>query len=425
MMKRSSSLSIILTLFIVYMPQPSSLMITSLIKITTNHALKSLINREVGMIHLRPVPYKTPNVSLVIWKGYGIDPNNYRDFSHNIQQYGKLRNLNIEVFIPKHNTIPHHTNSKNIFLFGHSSGGYDALKINHPDIKATVTYGATHNSKRKLYMGIGKIPKPLNKSTLTMIGERDGYISYRNILDEFPDPQNRSTHNALVIRGTNHLCISNNQTNSICRSLKLNDLPQYPLFTLEDASKRIASVLVDYILYKMRKDPFFLKYVQNTSQFLKYVETMSRLDRMVLPVMIKASIDLHTCIIDSFKSFWRFLLSKPTPTNGKVFRNDDRSTIWIKMHRNNTHTPIDLQASRVKQLYNSILRPQNISISKVSYRRCSTTLEWLLRKPKIIRAKSRNVLHPQRTIVTQFFTYKQYIYIKVPSILSICETCSV
>mgnify|MGYP002009443153 CR=1 FL=1 len=397
-----------LFLFLSFIPLSTQMkMITHFLKTTSNKVFKTILNR--GLIHLRPISYETPNISLIIWGGYGVSPHHYTGFSEYIQQYGKLRNLNVEVFIPEYQTIPCDTNSKNIFLFGHSSGGYDALQLKREDIHAVITYGATHNSKGKLYMGIGKIPKIHNKNTLTMIGEKDGYISYINILDEFS--KTNTTHNSLIVRGTNHLCVSNNETNSICKMIGLKD--QFSKIDRKNASKRIASVIVDYILYIMKKDQFFLKYIENTRGYLKFVETFIRLDRFVLPVMIKETVDHHICIMDRFQSFWKFILSKPTYSRGKVY--SDISTIWVKCFKKTSYPQMNKQISRVNRMYNSFLQKQNISIDHVKYHRCATTLEWIIRKPEI------NYTDNSNTLVLQYFLYKNYMYIKAPSILSICE----
>ena len=91
-----------------------------------------------------------------------------------------------------------------------------------------------------------KIPKSLNNPTLSIIGEKDGYISYNNLLDEGLDNE---LYKTICIKDANHLCISKNSNNPnlISRIFNLRDNPT----VLSDMLmiNRVSSVVIDYILY--------------------------------------------------------------------------------------------------------------------------------------------------------------------------------
>lgn len=380
---------------------------------------------------MKPIPYNIPtistmtyNVSLVIWHGYGIDPANYREFANNIQKYGRIRDLNIEVFIPKINTIPSHVSSNNLFLFGHSSGGYDALNCNSDVVNATVVYGASHNTKKKLYGGLGKIPKDPLKKTLTMLGEKDGYFSYLNILDEFSDTSSRN-HKAIVIDGTNHLCITNNQSNIFSKTLNIHDNHKSTL-SIGIACNRVASVLVDYMLYNIRRDPFFLKYIQNTRDKINVINRLQMLDKIALPVMMALSLCVSATNIsnrnqnmgamDKYRNFWMFLFSKPNKKKNKVFIDD--TTVWVKLFNDaepacSNHNT-DFQLSKIKHVYNNILCLHNIKVTSVNYHTHATTLGWLMSPPIVSSVKEGLV-----SITIERFVFRRYVYLKVPKIMTI------
>lgn len=404
-------MNILLSLLLLFFLTPSSPLITSLIKLSAYNAFKAVTNRELGMIHLRPNPYNIPNVSIVLWHGYGIAPTNYRQFAQHIQQYGSMRDLSIEVFIPKHYTIPSQIYAKNVYLFGHSSGGYDALRCNNPIVNATMVYGASHNTKQRLYYGFGKIPKIPLKQTLTIFGEKDGYLSYMNILDEFCD---NATHKAIVLSATNHLCISNNQTNIFTKILNVHDKYHIPL-PLEIASNRVASVFVDYILYTMGKDPYFLKYVQNTRERIAVIERLMKLDKVVLPIMVSLSLKLSTATMDKYKNFFMFLLSKPNDGRGKVYM--DERTVWVKLcNSEQPKQPEHVEIVRIQHLYNSILNFQDINVTNVSFHTCATSLGWVRNKPGIaMMGKNKRDV----SITIERFLFRDYVYLKVPKIMAI------
>lgn len=274
---------------------------------------------------MRCIYTKDPNINLVIWRGYGIPNTNYLCFGRAIQDYGRVRDLNVNIYIPDSNIIPREC-KKNVVLFGHSQGGFDCLKYEDDRIMGKITYGATHNSERRLYMGMFKIPKSSSYPSLSIIGERDGYISYNNLRDEGLDDQ---LHKTICIRETNHLCISKNthRPNLISRVFNLRDNPT----SLSDMLmiNRVSSVVIDYLLYLYRGD---------------------------------RSIDIHL-------EYTRYVLSRPAVNNITNFVDFLRA----KPDANNTYTHESSKHVYIKS-YRRVLR------KFVFHKRCYTTLEWIMRR---------------------------------------------
>ena len=160
------------------------------------------INTYRRNINLRTDIKKANNINFVIWKGYAIPSKNYIKFSENIIKKGLKHNISINVTICDNYNLP---NLSNTILFGHSSGGYHCLN-NNDNIKARITYGA---SPKSIYDNtIFNIKNKLDTHILNIIGEYDGFISYKNLLDQKNyNIENNIINNKLICTKSNHFCI--------------------------------------------------------------------------------------------------------------------------------------------------------------------------------------------------------------------------
>jgi hypothetical protein len=288
--------------------------------------------RENGMISLNNNYREDKNrkLDLVLWKGYGYSPEDYIEFGTTIQNYGNIRDLNINVFIPSYNIIPRCCKKNSTILFGHSDGGFKCLKNSDDRVIGKVTYGATHNSEGNLYNGLFKIDK-LDIPSLSMIGQYDGFISYMCLLDEIcGNLSNHDKHHVVCVRNANHLCIVKNKELRLSKMLfGLND--NVVKLDYKSMMNTIASITVDYFNY----------IVSNYSGFERYVSD----SRMLLG---KTS-------VYNITNFVIFLQSKSV--NKRV----------MYIHDNGKHVYVKSYGKSIRD-------------KVVNTRRCFTTLEWIMRK---------------------------------------------
>jgi len=206
--------------------------------------VQSFINtyRYQGYINLRSNIKKANNINFVIWKGYAIPSKNYIKFGENIINNGLKKNININVTICDNYNLP---NLSNTILFGHSSGGYHSLN-NNDNIKARITYGA---SPKSIYDNtIFNIKNKLDTHILNIIGEYDGFISYKNLLDQKNyNIENNIINNKLICTKSNHFCITENKKTLIstllCKYDQMLDTNFYNMMN------DVSNTIISYILY--------------------------------------------------------------------------------------------------------------------------------------------------------------------------------
>lgn len=283
--------------------------------------------RENGMVTLLHKNNNKHSIDVVIWKGYGYRQDDYTQFGTSIQNYGNLRDLNINVFIPSYNIIPRCCKKNMTILFGHSDGGFKCLENKNEKIIGKITYGATHNSKGNLYNGMFKIKKT-DIPSLSMIGQYDGFISFGCLIDEIDD--NLNIHNVVCVRGTNHLCIVKNKELQLSKSIF--GLSDYVVKTdYRVMMNRVASITIDYINHLIGgNNTMFEKYIDESEQLLK-----------------KTTLYNITNFVD-------FLRCKPS------------SQCVAYVHQNSNYIYI--------KSYDKIIRDDIVNTT-----RCFTTLEWVMR----------------------------------------------
>lgn len=306
-------------------------MINTMIGASLNTLWDMYLFRERGMISLKSKNSidKGDILDIVIWKGYGYEVQDYKYFARTLQDYGNIRNLNMNIHIPSNNIIPRCCKKNNTVIFGHSDGGYKCLKEDNDKLIAKITYGATHNSKKQLYNGLFKILKGETPS-LSMIGENDGYISYGCLLDEISNSSNK--HEVLCVRGTNHLCIVKNKELLLSKIFGLKDNHDMDYFSM---TNRIASISVDYINYIKNKNMYFKNYIKRSDIFLK-----------------KTTFCNET-------NFINFLTCKPS-NQCVAYLHESRRHVYIKS-------------------FNKYIKSNLFKTYK-----CRTTLEWIMRNEKDI-----------------------------------------
>ena len=199
----------------------------------------------------------TADVNLVIWRGFGIKPRDYTEFGRILQSYGKMKNLDVNVYIPKYNIIPQEC-SKRTILFGHSTGGDECIRYTDIQNKllAKISYGATavHNNSS------------LNSTldTLCLFGEKDDFV--KDIHRQQSSFQ-RDNMRYVCVRGATHMCIVKN---TVYELFNINrDRKRFQNTVHIGMMNRIASITIDYIMYLTHNEKFFERYISDTISMLQ------------------------------------------------------------------------------------------------------------------------------------------------------------
>lgn len=334
------------------------------------------------------------NVSLVIWNGYNIKPIYYNKFVNLIQEIGYKKGLGIECHVVRKYKKP--KNLTNYYLFGHSSGGYQVLKDEYDkNIKANIVYGATHNSNKKLYFGIGKLKKEPLKKTLVILGDRDKFINVFNLNDEI---EKNSSYIHLISQNNYHDSISNGETNIIGKFLK-----DEKLYNNSYLSEEIAKYLIEYILYIEGDDNNMDYLIEDTNKYLECLNYVNYVDKTIVPSYVLNNL-FNDIEYQVFNDLIKFIISKPFLNNLKLYV--DYNTIWIKSFNKK------LSITNLEKCYNNIFNESKLFYSnyKVIVNKNKNTLDWIKNKPYIDNDK----------IIIQEFSFLFFNYYKVPTLVHFC-----
>ena len=286
--------------------------------INFNSIFRSSLNiiNKPNIINYKPISSHTTNnnITFVIWTGYKINPIHYSTFVSNIQTLGIQHNLNIEAIVSNECYLPE--NKDNIYLFGHSSGGYRVLLNNCNKIKSKIVYGATHNFKNKLYFGFGKILPNNDINTLTILGEYDKYINIFNIKDE---PNNPNQYN-IIAKGSNHLTITNGKTNCLMALFEKENIKN-------DSPLNIANICMEFILMNENKNNNLNYYVSITNTIINVTSKIHLTDKNI---------------------FVNYLLTELYKDYKQQNHYNLLSFLWSKPFFNNIHTYVDLEQIWIK-----------------------------------------------------------------------------
>jgi len=170
---------------------------------------------------VRLIWYQKKHINFIIWKGYNKQNENYFNFSKNLIKIGKKNNIIFNISISDNYNLE--KISSNTILFGHSAGGYKCLEYNNSKLLAKIVYGATHNSYNKIKFA-NKIEKD-RIPTLTMIGEKDGFLPSYHLIDEmiYNYKFNKTNQTVIRVNNTNHLCICDNKVGILSKLLNITD----------------------------------------------------------------------------------------------------------------------------------------------------------------------------------------------------------
>lgn len=399
--------------------------------------------------------------SLMIFKGVGKSINSYKPIAKKIQAIGIKKNLGLNIIIPEQHYIPFQTNmnldimerkyGRNFFTLGHSSGAYhlnnaiDKFK-DKKACKGVIQYGCTLNSNDKMgfmwnKLNINNFTRPI----MTIIGEKDGYFRYTNIVDEYINDDKKHT---IVLNDINHLQITDNKNSDICNILGFKDLNSN--INNERAQYIIAELIVDFMISVLNEtDKSSINninaYKDFTTKKLKYYEKALNLTSFYANYIQRIIANDYNININNkeYDELNCFLLSKPHIKNGTYniytyIDNNNRlefsqhnkqraPSIWLKMLYNETIPDFSIINKNNLQ---SILDYTLDRRSKYDYKNNLkfgkdkihlTTLDWVSSSLKHEKTDNGDtILYNQVYIVNSTYLPK-YCYIKIPSPVQLLE----
>ena len=145
------------------------------------------------------------------------------------------------------------------YLMGHSAGGYYAIEPAEKYCDGLIQLGCTLNSRGKLPWKETSLQK-YRKPVLTLLGEKDGYFSYLNSIQEYYDLfKNERPRKPIVIeKDVNHLQMCDNIESNMAKFIQKKDCPS-PL-TLEQAHDKLSFTIAGFI-----NNDTFIHYKNNQS----------------------------------------------------------------------------------------------------------------------------------------------------------------
>ncbi len=132
------------------------------------------------------------------------------------------------------------------YLMGHSAGGYYAIEPAEKYCDGLIQLGCTLNSRGKLPWKKKSI-QSYKKPVLTLLGEKDGYFSYLNSIQEYYDlfKKDHSSKPVVIEKDINHLQMCDNIESNMAKFIQMKDCPS-PI-TLEQAHHKLAFTISGFI----------------------------------------------------------------------------------------------------------------------------------------------------------------------------------
>lgn len=329
----------------------------------------------------------TEAINLVLYPGFGYNPESYVDLSNKIICTCNNNNLNVNIIIAKFlmnspgllqlnegydrlNTIidylnENKLNTNKIVLLGHSAGAYIGIKPSIEKTNAFIQMGSVLNSNGFLPWEKNRIstfPKPI----LTILGECDGFLRYTLAFDEFYDLNNLKNKfknsyfvkkkPIIILPGVSHTQMSDGKLTTIAKKLEKKDI--IPNVLINTAHEEISYLINDFLIlnFNNTKTNYTNSYsnldkkLEDTKEFLNlYTKEYNDIDNFSSNCQQQISgIDIIKSINTNYENINDFLYSKPVINiNGDIFIhtfldkknsisrskliNQHSPNLWIKM----------------------------------------------------------------------------------------------
>jgi hypothetical protein len=230
----------------------------------------------------------------------------------------------------------------NKFIFmGHSAGGYFAIEPAEKYGDGLIQMGCVLNSKRDIIWQKKNSLTNYQKPVLTLLGEKDGYISYLNSIQEFDSiKEDDFLKKPIIIKeNINHLQMCDNEESKAAKLMFINDYESS--LTIDSAHE----ILSDTIVKFLEKDETIIdEVIQSNCKINAYKNLNNELDnicKLVQNYVLNSDDNKFLNVKNTIhKNINEFLTSKPSiDENGLVHIQSYEKTncnqlysksLWIK-----------------------------------------------------------------------------------------------
>ena len=159
----------------------------------------------------------------------------------------------------------------NFVFMGHSAGGYFAIEPAERYGDGLIQMGCVLNSKRNILWQKKRSLKNYQKPVLTLLGEKDGYISYLNSIQEFDSINEEDFLKKPIIlkKNINHLQMCDNEESKVAKLMSIVDYDSQ--ISIDVAHEMLADTIVNFL----DKNETILHEVLESSNKINYYNNLT------------------------------------------------------------------------------------------------------------------------------------------------------
>ena len=313
-----------------------------------NYYINRLINKSLFIKNTIK-----PKYSFIFFPGFGIKPESYKSLCNmiNIKTNNQTNflildykymsplefnyksneiSLNAINFLKLNNII-----SKKIYFIGHSAGAYYAINPAEKYADGLIQLGCVLNSRGQLFWD-KKSLKQYKKPVLTLLGEKDGYLSYLNSIQEFQDITIEDLHIKPIIteKDINHLQMADNIPTLYSKILKKNDFDSPISLTM--AHNKLSDSIISFIKNDTSN---YIKSYNSYNKINNYLNINNKIDNLCKKIQYKVLNPIDDIKINIENTFHNslndFIFSKPKIDNNGII---SIQSYLSKTYRNNLNS---------------------------------------------------------------------------------------
>ena len=267
---------------------------------------------------------------IIVFPGYGKDSKSYKNLCIKINE--KMNDEITFLIMDYTYSVPFHpeeqaeyigmkcvdylkkneVNCDKFLFMGHSAGAYFAINPAEKYSNGLIQLGCVLNSHGELTWKKRSLQK-YSKPVLTLLGEKDGYLSYLNSIQEYKDilPQ-QSLYKPIVIEeGVNHLQMSDNTETGFARILNKKDICSD--LSLEEAHDKLSDTIASFLQNTTMVQKKHLNSLNKVSTYLSLYDKIESIPKQCQLNTVNPKLDISLPIKSiQHTSKKGFLYSKPS-----------------------------------------------------------------------------------------------------------------
>lgn len=325
------------------------------------------------------------NVGIIFFAGYGKKASSYKQLVLKIKENLEIKNITADFIINDYildsplcgDIQTEYLTQKSIvslncnkyFFIGHSAGSYFLNNVAKDYGDGFIQMGSVLNSNGILpweKKSLADYPIP----TLTLLGEKDGFISPFLAIDEIKDisKSNQSYFKPVIIeKKVNHLQMSDNKETIYSRLFNKKDIVS-PI-TIEEAHNKLSETITEFIascLFESKNNDIISKKINETNKLLEnYSKNCLNLTNIAKDIQLNItnSYDKYNVVNRIYKNKQDFIISKPEISNNTIYVGSYKekinflnsyysNTIWFKFKSHENFNSKE---------FNEIIKPSDIN----------------------------------------------------------------